>query len=73
MPGLDGLAATRAILARSPGAHICIVTDYGDQALRADAAAAGACEYVVKSNLLALRTVLEGAVVDRFVKGEERP
>ena len=59
LPGIDGLAATRQITAAFPGARILIVTDYGDQPLRAAAAEAGARGYVLKENLLDVRRWLQ--------------
>jgi CheY-like chemotaxis protein len=58
MKRLDGIAATRQIIAAFPEAQIVMVTDYGDAKSRAAAAAAGACAYVVKENLFALRAIL---------------
>lgn len=58
MPGVDGLAATRWLRAAFPEAQIIIVTHYGDAHLRAAAAAAGACSYVLKENLLDIRRLL---------------
>ena len=58
MPGLDGIAATRQIVAAFPEAQIVIVTDYGDAKLRAAAGAAGALAYVIKEDLFALRGIL---------------
>jgi CheY-like chemotaxis protein len=61
MKEMDGIAATRNITTLFPGARVMIVTDYDDEKLRAAACSAGACEYVVKEDLLALRKVLSGA------------
>lgn len=58
MPGVDGLEATRRLRAAFPDAQIIIVTQYGDSHLRAAASAAGACGYVLKENLLAIRAML---------------
>jgi DNA-binding NarL/FixJ family response regulator len=58
MEGMDGIAATRQIVAASPAARICIVSDYDDAELRAAAHHAGACAYVVKDDLLSLRALL---------------
>ena len=58
LAGLNGLAATRQITAAWPQAKIMIVTDYDDAELREAARHAGACEYVVKENLLELRRIL---------------
>ena len=58
MPGVDGLEATRRLRAAFPDAQIIIVTQYGDAHLRAAARAAGACGYVLKENLLAIRAMI---------------
>ena len=52
MKGVDGITATRQIMAAYPQARIMIITDYNDDALRRAAYEAGACQYVVKENLL---------------------
>src|SRR4029453_15300260 len=52
MPGMDGIPATRQIMAAFPDARVLIVTNYDDAELRAAALAAGACGYVLKDNLL---------------------
>lgn len=54
----DGIAATRQITAAFPDARVIIVTDYDDVELRIEAREAGACEYVVKENLLDLGRIL---------------
>jgi len=48
MPGLDGIAATRAILRRNPAARIVIVTVHNAPALVQQGLAAGALGYVLK-------------------------
>lgn len=58
MKEMDGLAATRQIIADFPEARIVIVTDLDDNGLRTAARRAGACAYVVKENLLELRQLL---------------
>jgi DNA-binding NarL/FixJ family response regulator len=62
LPGLDGLAAARVIIATWPAVRVCIVTNYDDLALRATASDAGAAAYVVKENLLVLREILAGPI-----------
>jgi CheY-like chemotaxis protein len=59
MPHVDGLEATRRIRADFPDAHIIIVTEYNDPHWRAAAAQAGASGYVLKENLLELRSRLQ--------------
>lgn len=58
MPGIDGIEATRAIRRLDPEARIVIVTDHDDRRHRDEAAAAGACGYVLKSALLELPALL---------------
>lgn len=58
MAHTDGIAATRQITAAYPDARVIIVTDYDDVELREAAREAGACEYVVKENLLDLGRIL---------------
>jgi CheY-like chemotaxis protein len=59
MKELDGISATRALKDAYPEARIIIVTSYDDAELRAAARQAGACGYVLKENLLALRELIE--------------
>jgi CheY-like chemotaxis protein len=59
MPGIGGLETTRRIRSAFPEAQIIIVTQYDDQHWRTAAAEAGACGYVLKENLLALRQLLQ--------------
>lgn len=58
MSEVDGISATRQLKAAFPDANIMIVTDYNDAELRRSAREAGACEYVVKEDLLDLRRIL---------------
>ena len=59
MPRVGGLEAMRRIHAVYPDAHIIIVTQYDDPHWRAAATEAGASGYVLKSNLLELRSRLQ--------------
>ncbi len=61
LPGQDGLAATRELLAKEPAARVLIVTTYDDAELRRAAQAAGARGYVLKENLLEVRRLLQTA------------
>ena len=58
MPEMGGLEATRQIRALDPAARIVMVTGHENESLREAAASAGACAYVPKDNLLALRQIL---------------
>ena len=58
LPLVDGISATRQIKSAFPEARIMIVTNYNDTSLQEAARQAGACEYIVKENLLDLRRVL---------------
>lgn len=58
MKHTNGIVATERIRAAYPEANIVIVTNYDDDCLRERATAAGACGYVLKENLLALRSLL---------------
>ena len=58
LPEVDGISATRRIVAAHPEAKVMMVTNYNDVDLREAARSAGACEYVVKENLLEIRRIL---------------
>ncbi len=59
MKNVDGLTATRHIMAAFPEANILLVTQYDDRELRAAASDAGASGYVLKDDLLTLRSLLQ--------------
>jgi DNA-binding NarL/FixJ family response regulator len=56
MPQLDGLQATRQIMAGHPQAQILLVTQHDDDDLRQAASEAGVKGFVLKDNLFSLRT-----------------
>ena len=56
---VDGITATREILLSYPRARVVIVSKYDDEQTREAAQKAGACGYVLKENLLALRELLD--------------
>ena len=58
LPKVDGISATRQIIAAYPQARIMIVTNYDDAYLREAARSAGACEYVLKQDLIDIRRIL---------------
>ena len=58
MPQLDGLQATRQIIARNPHAQILLVTQHDDEELRQAASEAGVKGYVLKDNLFSLRSTI---------------
>jgi DNA-binding NarL/FixJ family response regulator len=49
MPGCDGIAATRTLLARHPGTRVVLVTVHDDPDLAERGFAAGALAYVLKT------------------------
>ena len=61
MQDLDGISATRQIIAVYPEAKIIIVTGCDGADLREAARVAGACGYVLKENLLELRRLLQAS------------
>jgi two-component system, NarL family, response regulator LiaR len=58
MPKMDGITATKEIIAEFPKANICMVTAFDDEELRAEAFAAGVSGFVGKSNLFELEAML---------------
>jgi len=58
MPGVDGLTATRQIVARYPEAKVMIVTENDRPQTRAAALACGAREFLSKDYLYDLRRLL---------------
>ena len=58
MSRMDGITATREILMAFPSARVVIVTKHDDEQLREAAREAGACGYVLKENLMAIRELL---------------
>lgn len=58
MQRLNGLEATRRILASHADARIVIITNYNDARLRETARAAGACGYVLKEDLSVLKQII---------------
>ena len=72
MPDLDGIAATRALRVRCPHTRVVIVTQYDDPDLRAEAARAGACAYVLKDDLEALPRLLAAEAAQVTVELLER-
>ncbi len=57
LPGLGGLADTRAICASCPSVKVVMVSAFDQPDLRRAAADAGATGYVVKDNLSALQSL----------------
>lgn len=58
MPEIDGISATRQIIADYPEARVVIVTDHDSAILREAAAKAGARKYINKKSLIELRLLL---------------
>lgn len=49
MPGMDGVAATRAILAAHPGTRVVVLTSMDHDQVIGEVLGAGACGYLLKS------------------------
>ncbi|HWP42616.1 MAG TPA: response regulator transcription factor [Blastocatellia bacterium] len=62
MKRVNGIEATRRITAAHTEARVVVVTNYDDERLRKSARSAGACAYLIKEDLYALRWILNGAV-----------
>jgi two-component system response regulator DegU len=62
MSPVGGIAATRHILGRHPGARIIILTQFDDQDLRDSAREAGASGFVTKDHLDALGELVRPAM-----------
>ena len=59
MKKMDGLSATSLLKARFPEARVVIVTVCHGNDMKEAARSAGACAYVMKDNLLELRSILD--------------
>jgi len=59
MKRTDGLTATRNLMLAFPDAKVVIVSKHDDAQLRSAARKAGACGYVLKENLIAVRELLD--------------
>lgn len=62
LPGIDGIEATRQIMAAAPESVVVLVSTYAEQDLPEDARTSGATAYVRKEDLTpqVLRGLLEG-------------
>lgn len=58
MKTMDGVTATRLITSKFPGSHIMVVTQYNHPKLHERAQKAGAAGFLLKEDLLKLRTLL---------------
>lgn len=58
MPRTDGITASHRLLARYPQAKICIVTECADAKTRQAASDAGVREYVLKDDLINIRSII---------------
>ncbi|GAA1876377.1 response regulator [Lapillicoccus jejuensis] len=67
MPVMDGVEATRSVLAQSPDTHVVVLTSFSDRARVGEALAAGAIGYLLKDTepaelLAAVRSAAAGHV-----------
>ena len=58
MKEMDGLTATRLITSKFPGSHIMVITQHNHPKLHERAREAGAEGFLLKENLLELRSLL---------------
>jgi DNA-binding NarL/FixJ family response regulator len=58
MRQMDGIQATEEIRSRFPDAKIIIVTQYNDPKLQQKALRAGACDLVLKEDLLEIERII---------------
>jgi CheY-like chemotaxis protein len=72
MKPMDGLRATAEIKVRLPKTRIVIVSQYDEAELRAEAARAGACAYVLKENLHELPSILAGTTCGALAEAATR-
>jgi two-component system, chemotaxis family, chemotaxis protein CheY len=63
MNTIDGITATQNIKAIYPNARIIILTNFPDRELKDAAIKAGANDYVLKDNLMELRTIIASAAI----------
>ena len=61
MGQMDGITATREIPRTFPSARVVIVSKRDDDQTREAARKAGACAYVLKENLIAIRELFANA------------
>jgi DNA-binding NarL/FixJ family response regulator len=66
MPRMDGIEATRRVIARHPGIAVLMLSAYADESLVIDALMAGACGYLLKGvPVRELATAIAGAAASR--------
>lgn len=63
MNHVDGITATQNIKATNPRARIIILTNFPDKDLKDAAFNAGANNYVLKDNLMELRSIIADTVI----------
>lgn len=66
---MNGLTATRHLLAAFPAARIVVVSRFDSPEMREAAARAGACGFVAKDNLLELRALVAALEVTPHERG----
>ena len=71
MKTMDGLTATRLITSNFPGSHILVVTHHNNPKLRESAREAGAEGFLLKEDLMQLRSLLSVAKRDGGPEGHE--
>jgi CheY-like chemotaxis protein len=68
---MDGLTATRLIKSKFPGSQIMVITQHNNPKLRERAREAGASGFLLKEDLLELRTSLTPAQTPSAIRHDE--
>ncbi|MCH9275230.1 response regulator transcription factor [Bifidobacterium amazonense] len=71
MPGKDGLAAAREILAKDPGAKILFLTTFADRSYITQAVSLGARGYLIKQDVASVGPALQAVMAGQIVLGAE--
>ncbi len=66
---MDGLTATRLLTAKYPEAHVIMVTQHHNPALRERAREAGAANFVPKEDLIELRSAIRPSSTSTGIAG----
>ncbi|KAB8287449.1 DNA-binding response regulator [Bifidobacterium ramosum] len=71
MPGKDGLAAAREILAKDPAAKILFLTTFADRSYITQAVSLGARGYLIKQDVTSVGPALQAVMAGQIVLGAD--